>query len=105
MRIVPQDLIETIGKFFGAQDIKIGNKEFDKRFMIKGNDELRIKHLLDNYIRDFLIPQKVVRFEITDGEGIFDEKPKEGHYKIYYISENKITQEDQLRRLYFFFET
>lgn len=104
MRILPQDLIETIGKFFGAQDITIGNKAFDRKFMIKGNNESQIKFLLDGIIRDFLLRQKIVRFEITDGEGIFDEKPKEGHYMIYYLSETKINDEDQLRELYNFFD-
>lgn len=36
-----QNFLDEIGKFFGMQDIVLGYPEFDKRFVVKTNDESR----------------------------------------------------------------
>lgn len=37
-RVTPKHLFSGIGKFFGAQDIEIGDLEFDEEFIIKTNN-------------------------------------------------------------------
>ncbi len=100
LKIIPQDFIENIGKIFGSQDIIIGDKLLDKKFIIKGNDEYKAQVILsDNLIKKILIEQNILRFVITDTDDLFDEKAKEGNSMLYYVTENKITQIDQLNKL------
>jgi hypothetical protein len=40
LKIYSETLASEIGKKIGMQDIQIGSEEFDKKFMIKGDDEL-----------------------------------------------------------------
>ncbi len=102
--IIPQDLIENIAKLFGAQDIIIGDKPFDKKFMVKGNDEYKAQLILsNNSIKKNLMKQDLIRLEITNEEGLFDEKVKEGNYMLYYVSEKKVTHIDELNKLYYLF--
>ncbi len=100
LRLIPQGFIDTIGKLFGAQDIIIGDKEFDKRFVIKGNEEFKIQMLFSNeIIRSILLSQKDLYMEIMEEYGIFDEKIKEGYSMAIYISQEKITDAKQLNSL------
>ncbi len=51
-----EDIIEKITIMFGAQDIKTGHREFDKAFVIKGENEEQTRKLLsDDKIRQFLL--------------------------------------------------
>ncbi len=38
-----QGLLDEIGKFFGMQDIETGYAEFDKKVVVKSNDEEKVK--------------------------------------------------------------
>jgi len=38
-----EDFIDEIGKFFGIQDVIIGYPEFDKKMIVKTNDEDKVK--------------------------------------------------------------
>ncbi len=44
----PEDFLKKIGKFFGAQDVVVGYKEFDERIIIKTNDEAKLRDLFSN---------------------------------------------------------
>lgn len=101
-----QGLVENISKIFGAQDIQIGDRRFDKDFMIKSNDEMKTRFMLSNdSIAGILLKNQTVRLEITNGEGLFGEKPKEGNYMLYYILEREIEEIGQLNELSFLFKT
>jgi len=47
-KIVRQGLFENCGKLLGGQDIEIGDKDFDNKFLIKGNEEFKIQSILSN---------------------------------------------------------
>ena len=47
-RISHQGVVASIGKLFGAQDIKVGSWNFDNRFMVKGNDVDKVKMIFTN---------------------------------------------------------
>jgi len=99
--VMPQDLIENISKLFGAQDIIIGDKAFDKNFMIKGNDEYKAQLILsDSSIKKCLLELDFIRLEISNETGLFDEKVTEGNYMLYYISDKKIKHIDDLNKMY-----
>lgn len=100
-KLFRQGFIDSIGKLFGAQDIVIGDEEFDKAFLIKGNNEYKIQRLFSNPIlRNLILSQKDILLEISDTVGIFDEKIEEGNSLLYFISEEKIKSIEQLNILY-----
>lgn len=99
--ITQQGFIENVGKLFGAQDIQIGDKLFDKKFTVKSNDETKaLLTLSNNSIVQALQDLKTIRLDITDGEGLFSEKPTQGQYMLYFVIDEKITNIDQLNKLY-----
>jgi len=59
-----------IAKFFGKQDLEIGDEAFDADFIIQANDEFKIKQLLGNSrIRALLASQPRIQFKVVDDEG------------------------------------
>lgn len=100
-KLLRQGFIDSIGKLFGAQDIVIGDKEFDKAILVKGNDEFKIQQLFSSdTLRNHILSQKDIRLEIVDTLGPFDEKIQEGNSLLYFISEEKIKSIEQLNSLY-----
>lgn len=71
--------IRKIEKIFGAQDVEIGREEFDRSFIIKANNEFKIKTLLQNQkIRGLIEAQKDISLVISDQKGIWEGNlPKE----------------------------
>lgn len=71
-------IIRSIEKIFGAQDIEIGIKEFDKRFILKANNGFKLKKLLINpQIRQLLEIQNEVNFEISNYKGIWEKETQD----------------------------
>jgi hypothetical protein len=96
-KLTRQGLIDSIGKLFGIQDIQINDKEFDNQFIIKGNDETKIKTIFsDQTIQNLILLQKDIQLQILYKVGIFDEPVEDGNAMLYYISETTIKQTEQL---------
>lgn len=71
-------IIRSLEKIFGAQDIEIGIKEFDKRFILKANNGFKLKKLLINpQIRQLLEIQNEVNFEISNYKGIWEKETQD----------------------------
>lgn len=66
--IYPQTKIAEVQKHFGLQDIIVGYPEFDSQFIVKGNDENKVRKLFasDN-LRELIELQKSVRLSILKG--------------------------------------
>lgn len=70
--------IRSIEKIFGAQDIEIGIKEFDNKYILKSNDGFKLKKLLQNQeIRKLIQSQKEVNIEISNYRGIWEKEVDE----------------------------
>ncbi|MCK9458901.1 MAG: hypothetical protein M0R80_04615 [Proteobacteria bacterium] len=68
--IWPQDFADALMHFFGAQDVVIGDEEFDKAFVIKANDERRVKRLLESReIKSFLLAGRDLSIGTETSEG------------------------------------
>lgn len=68
-----------LGKWLGMQDIEVGDEQFDRDFIVKGNDESRIRHLLANArIRELIQAQPRFHLEVKDDEGWFGAKFPDG---------------------------
>ena len=67
--IWPQDFVDGVMHFFGAQDVVIGDVEFDKAFVVKANDERRVKRLLESQeIKSFLLAGRYPFFGTESSE-------------------------------------
>lgn len=100
LRLLRQGFVDTIGKLFGSQDILIGDEKFDKRFVVKGNDDYKVQMVFSNKaLNNLILLQNDIYLEIMQNQGIFDEKIEDGHSMIYYISTEKIKHIEQLNLL------
>ena len=63
--IYPKKLLDTIGIKLGRQDIQVRNYQFDKLYMIKGNNELETLKIIDYDIQSKILASKGFKtFEI-----------------------------------------
>ena len=73
--IYRKGFFSDLGKLLGMQDIEVGDPEFDEAFIIKGNDEDRVRVLFsDRKIRQMIQDQPQIRLEVKDSEGWFGPK-------------------------------
>lgn len=99
-QIYRNDLISSITKFFGSQDFEIGNSEFDKAFVIKTNNEFKMKSLLtNNEIMKAIQRQEDINFHISKQRGIWEEKLPKNEFELSFYSEKIIEDIEQLKSL------
>jgi len=77
LNIWKEDYLDTIMKYFGQKEISLGIKEFDSRFFIRTNDEIKARLLLNSQIQDYLMKFDITIFKIEDSTleigGLIDE--------------------------------
>jgi hypothetical protein len=65
--------MHSLNKVFGMQDIVIGIREFDRRYVIKSNSEPATKDLLsDAQLRELIIAQDTADLRILPPDSVFD---------------------------------
>jgi hypothetical protein len=70
--IYRRGVFSDIGKWFGMQDAEVGYAEFDRDFIIKGNNEQALRRLFSNQkIRELIIAQPDIRFSVENAEKKF----------------------------------
>lgn len=84
-----KDIVSSIETFFGAQDFEIGNKKFDKDFIIKTNNGFKTKAFLSNIeLRRCIENQTEINLHISNQKGIWEEKlPKKEFELSFYTQE------------------
>lgn len=99
-----QSLLSSISKIFGAQDIKIGDPDFDKSFILKTNDELKLKaFLLNPSLRNQIAFQDKINLQISDKKGIWENKLPAGELELSYFVEEPINDYQKLKSIYILF--
>ncbi|HYD92616.1 MAG TPA: hypothetical protein VEA37_14160 [Flavobacterium sp.] len=74
-----KNVFSTITTFFGAQDVEVGDAEFDKAFVIKANDPASVKKLYSSWeVRKAITEQPKINLLISDRKGIWEENLPEG---------------------------
>lgn len=72
-------ILNPIAHLLGFQDVEIGEAEFDKAFVIKSNDESRVRMFLaDADLRAKLSLQPKITLSVLDDEGYFGTAFPEG---------------------------
>jgi len=93
-KIYREGFFSSIGKFFKMQDIEIGDASFDDQFIIKGNNEAKIKLLLnDATLKQLIQKQPRILFEIRDDK-------TEGVDMLYFQCRGVIKETLQLKALF-----
>ena len=78
-KISRKSFFSGLSKALGMQDVEIGDAAFDEAFVIQGNDEAKLKALFANEkIRQLLLAQPEVSFEVKGDEGWFGAQFPEG---------------------------
>lgn len=97
-------LFSGLGKMLGAQDIEVGDPQFDEAFVIKGNNEAKVRALFANpYIRDLLHDQPEVWFELKDNEGRLWNTLPESVDVLHFEVEGVLKDIEQLKALFYLF--
>ena len=100
-KIYPEGFFSSIGKMFGMQDIEIGDPFFDRKYIIKSNNEQKIKQLLaDDTLKELINKLPRVHFEIRDDEGWFSKEFPDGVEQLYFQCVGVIKKTEQLMALF-----
>jgi hypothetical protein len=90
-----------VAKFFGMQDVEIGDPWFDEEFVIQGTDVGRLQRFFANQrIRELLQAQPDVRLSVKDDEGWFGTTFPEGVDELHFLALGVIKDVDRLRGLF-----
>ncbi len=105
-KIYRQGIFSSIGKFFGMQDLEIGDPFFDDQFVIKGNSADKIELLLsDEKIKGLIRQQPQIHLEIRDDEGWFGAAFPDGVDELYFQCVGVIKETELLKSLFELFST
>jgi len=73
------NIFSPIARTLGFQDVQIGEPDFDKAFVIKNNDDARVRTFLaDPELRKQLSLQQKITLSVLDDEGFFGTAFPEG---------------------------
>ena len=102
--IYRKNILSSIAKIFGAQDVEIGNPEFDKKFIIKTNNEFKLKAFLRNKdLRVHIENYDKINLQISDREGIWGPKLAVKEFELSFFIEEPINDIQKLKSIYSLF--
>ncbi|MGV3696928.1 hypothetical protein [Flavobacterium sp.] len=101
LEITKEDWCTGIVKVFKNKGMKIGNSEFDKRFYITSNKELKARTVLnDKSLLEKIISFDPTRIEITNTGKFFGEIPSKGKYILYCAKKEEFKDLKQLNEIH-----
>lgn len=96
-----EGMISAFLKRFGQQDIEIGDPDFDKAFRIKGNDDAKVRRLLqDSMMKQLIQAQPEVRFKIRADAGLFNARFPEGVHELHFEMTGVVKEPERLKKLF-----
>ena len=99
--IYRKSFFSDMGKLLGMQDIEVGDPEFDETFIIKGNDETRVRSLFaDPKIRSLVGAQPQFWLAVKDSEGWFGPRFPEDVDELYFQVVGVIKDVERLKALF-----
>ena len=102
--IYRKNIFSGLGKFLGLQDVEVGFPDFDDAFIIKGNDEGRLRELFANpRVRELIEMQPAIHLTVKDDEGWFSTAFPEGVDELCFLVPGVINDVDRLKSLYYLF--
>jgi hypothetical protein len=99
--IYRKGFFSDLGKLLGMQDIEVGEPEFDEAFIIKGNDEFKVRDLFANpRLRALIQAQPRIRLEVKDDEGWFRKQFPEGVDELHFQVGGVLKDLERLKGLF-----
>jgi hypothetical protein len=96
-----KSIFTGLGKFFGMQDIEVGDSLFDEDFVVQSTDEAKIRILLSApKLRELISAQKDINFGVKDDEGWFGTKFPDGVDELHFVRTGIIKDVERLKLLY-----
>jgi hypothetical protein len=90
-----------IAKWLGMQDVTIGHDDFDRDFVIKGNDEQKLRRLFSiQKVRELIAAQPQIHFSVKDDEGKLWGDFPEGVDELLFLVVGEIKDLQRLKLLY-----
>lgn len=100
-KIYRSGMFTELGKMFGMQDINVGYEDFDNDFVIKSNNEEKVRQLFSNgNIRAMIQDQPHINLEIKDDEGTFRAHFPQGVDELCFMVTGDIKDIELLKELY-----
>ncbi|MFO0924789.1 MAG: hypothetical protein U0905_20165 [Pirellulales bacterium] len=100
-RVCRRSWIQDLKTYFGAQDIVIGDEEFDRDFIIQGNDEEKVRKLFQNEsIRQLIDEQPVIELTSIDDEGWFGKPFPEDTDELLYSVPGLLKDPERIKDLF-----
>jgi len=100
-RVYRKGIFSDLGKMLGMQDVEVGMPDFDRDFIIKGNDEGKLRRLFANpKIRALISEQKDINFSVKDDEGWFGPTFPDGVDELAFLVVGLIKDVERLKHLY-----
>ena len=100
-KIYRKGVFSNIGKALGMQDIEIGYDYFDNDYIIKGNDEILLRKLFQDYkIQNLIEKQSRILLEIKNNEGRYGPKFKDNESELYFVVIGVIKDKEKLKNLF-----
>ena len=90
-----------VGRWLGLQDVEVGDEPFDRAFVIKANDETRVRAFLANAdLRRMLAAQKSIALSVEDHEGWFGPKFAPDTDELRVVVSGHVKDTERLRALF-----
>jgi hypothetical protein len=93
--------VSDLGELLGMQDIEIGEPNFDEAFIIKGNDEMKVRELFSNKtIRRLIEQEPKIYLTVRDDDGWFSARFPDGVDELYFQVSGVVKDIERLKALY-----
>jgi hypothetical protein len=94
-------IFSDVGKWFGMQDIEIGDEAFDRDFILKSNKDSKLRELLGiSRIQELINQQPQIYFAVKDDEGFFRSSFPGGVDELYFQVVGIVKDVERLKLLY-----
>lgn len=99
--VIRKHFFSGLAAALGFQDVNVGFPEFDEAFVIRGNNETKLRDLFANpHLRELLSAQPQVCFEVKDDEGWFGAAFPAGVDELIFTIPGQVKEVERLKSLY-----
>ncbi len=94
-------IFSSLGKFFGMQDITVDDPAFCREFIVKSNNEERIRSMLDDEtLRTMIRLTPDIQFALREADAGFKKEFPDGGDQLHFLAHGVIRHIDVLHSLY-----
>lgn len=101
MHLSRTNFFTPLAKFFGLQDVEIGDAEFDAAFVIKSNDASAVREFFgDAALRAAILREPSLQMSVEDDEGWFGSKFPPHADELRFVISGHEKDPERLKRLF-----